>query len=124
MIKDRVIRMCLGIKLMYIKYVSKIFEIKFEVLIMIIRRVILLFEIWRFLVCRGMKIMICIYFIIFKKYIGIYILNKVFFRILKWIIFLYRCFVVCICLFKFCNFCFWVEDVWMILLFFIILLRL
>lgn len=45
MIKDRVIRMCLGIKLMYIKYVSKIFEIKLEVLIMIIRRVILLFEI-------------------------------------------------------------------------------
>lgn len=124
MIKDRVIRMCLGIKLMYIKYVSKIFEIKLEVLIMIIRRVILLFEIWRFLVCGGMKIMICIYFIIFKKYIGIYILNKVFFRILKWIIFLYRCFVVCICLFKFCNFCFWVEDVWMILMFFIILLRL
>lgn len=45
MIKDRVIRMCLGIKLMYIKYVNKIFEIRFEVLIMIIRRVILLFEI-------------------------------------------------------------------------------
>lgn len=70
------------------KNVSKIFEINCEDLIIKRKKVEFLFEIWGYLVCGGVKIMICMYFFIFGKYIGINILNKVLWRIFKLIILL------------------------------------